>query len=136
MAQAQIELKRIALNNTAARHFSKIKFADPTISLKACLDLIRRGDWVLYGIFENGFQVGSVAVVIEIGDLGNEFFIAMGSSDGQGEASLAGVLPTLEQIAQENKCVTVRTSTALQGLVKIYERSAYTVSEYVLRKVL
>jgi len=134
---ATLTLRLARWSPDVAADMARLPECDPTVSPDWFRAQVEAGGLkVLTAENEDGEHVGTLLVRTEAGDLGKEFVIVAAAGGYEGVDLTAAILPTLERLAREGGCCTVRVHTMRPGLVRKLGRMGYATSEIVMRRVI
>lgn len=131
----EIILARVPWSDLVARHFQMIGYLPPHQSEIGIEAGIKTNDVFALGVFYKAEQVGTAFYQFDDGDQGTELFVIGAGGRLPGVDLALVVMPALEGIARETKCLSVAFDTARRGLVKkMAEKAGYQAKTVTMRK--
>lgn len=135
MAPQEIILQRVSWSETTAGHLAMIDYMPPTMSAVGIEAGLALNDIFALGVFHQGRHVGTVFYQFNDGHTGSELYVIGAGGHLPGVDLALSVMPALEGIAKQTKCLSVAFDTARLGLVrKMAKEAAFRPSTITMRK--
>lgn len=117
-----------------ATRFSVCTMDNPIDTPEEILNLVESGRGKVFRFESEGKPLACAVVCILEGPLGKELMVEAVAGKSEVNSHLPALIATLERLAKESGCKSIRCNTVRPGLIKRLLDANWFVSEVIVRK--